>query len=200
MTLYWSSHSDYEIADLRQPKGSDLHKFTMQLQHLRIESLAVYPELFCPDGLKLPIEAYWPYLETLHLKNQVCEYGPFDGVRSNASDLLIERYLNDLYTSLGRAAQKMPRLKSVVLTFRSLDHELELSIKNEHWNLTLCVMDNYQPSPEFLKAWKVPEGSLQPCINKYWQQATYPSWPPSCLVKSSMTARMCLCDDQCLPL
>jgi hypothetical protein len=146
------------------------------------------------------VEAYWPYLETLHLKNQVCEYGPFDGVHPCACNPLIERYLNDLYTSLGRAAQKMPRLKSVVLTFRSLDHELELSIKNEHWNLTLCVMDNYQPSAEFLKAWKVPGGSLQPCINKYWQQATYPSWPPSCLTKPWMTARMCLCDDPCLPL
>jgi hypothetical protein len=200
MTLCWSSHSEYEIADLRQPKGSDLHKFSMQLQHLRIESLAVYPELFCPDGPRLPIEAHWPYLETLHLKNQVCEYGPFDGVDPYASDLLRERYLNDLYTSLGRAAQKMPRLKSVVLTFRSLDHELELSIKNERWNLTLCVMDNYQPSPAFLKAWKVPGGSLQPCINRYWQEATYPSWPPSCLVKPWMTARMCLCDHQCLPL
>jgi hypothetical protein len=105
MTLCWSSHSGYEIADLRQPKGSDLHKFSMQLQHLRIESLAVYPELFCPDGPRLPFEAHWPYLETLHLENQVCGYGLFDGVDPYASDLLRERYLNDLYTSLGGAAQ-----------------------------------------------------------------------------------------------
>lgn len=92
--------------------------------------------------------------------------------------LIRERYLDRLYTSLGHAAQKMPSLQSVVLTHSSLDYELELSVKNKRWNLTLCVMDTYQPSPEFLAAWKVPGGSLQPCINKYWLQATYPSWPP----------------------
>ncbi|KAI4854285.1 hypothetical protein E4T44_00280 [Aureobasidium sp. EXF-8845] len=150
-----------------------LQTISTQLQHLRLESLAIYQELICPDGI------YWPYLETLHLKNQSCDAGPFGGVENAAKSLLIERWLNDLYTSLGHAAQKMPCLKSVILTFAYLDHELELSIKNKRWYLTVCVMDNYQPSPEVLEAWKVPGGSLQPCINQYWQEAIYPYWPPS---------------------
>jgi hypothetical protein len=200
MTLYGSSPSEYEIADFRQLKGSNIHKFSTQLRHLRIESLAVYPELFCPDGLKSPIGEHWPYLETLHLKNLFPEHGPFDGVDHCAKAPLIERYLNDLYTSLGHTAQRMPRLKSVVLNFAYLDHKLELSIKNGSWNLAFGVTEHYQPSPEVLKAWKVPGGSLQPCMNKNWQEATYSSWPPSSLTKPWMTARMCLCDDQCLPL
>lgn len=92
---------------------------------------------------------------------------------------LIERYLNNFYTSLGHAAQKMPRLQSLVLTFTCLDHQLELSIKNNRWNLRLFVKDNYQPSLNVLEAWKVPRGSLQPCTDSHWQEATYISWPPS---------------------
>ncbi|KAH0140915.1 hypothetical protein KCU67_g14699, partial [Aureobasidium melanogenum] len=122
-----------------------------------------------------PLEAHWPYLETLHLK--VC--GRSFGYRIRyAKGQSIEQCLDDLYTSLGHAAQKMPRLKSLVLTFDS-HNEFELSIKNERWNLMLCVMDNYQPSPGFLKAWKAPGGSLQPCINRYWREATFSFWPPS---------------------
>ncbi|THX00083.1 hypothetical protein D6D13_09725 [Aureobasidium pullulans] len=159
--------------------AKQLQMFTKQLRHLRIESLEIFRGLFCPDGLGLPVEAHWPYLETLHLKDQYYVTPPFHGELQPAYDLIRERYLNNLYTNLGHAAQKMPCLKSVILTFRNLDHELELSIKNQRHNLTLCVMDNYQPSLEFLEAWKVPGGSLQPCINKFWKETTYPSWPPS---------------------
>ncbi|KAI4725741.1 hypothetical protein E4T49_06460 [Aureobasidium sp. EXF-10728] len=175
MTLCCGSRLPFKIADFRTPEGSVLQTFSLQLQHLRIEGPAIFQELFCPDGLRSPVRVHWPYLETLHLKDQFCEYRPSEGLNRFAKDL---QYLNDIYTSLGHAAQKMPRLKSVVLTFAALDHELELSIKNERWNLTLCVMNNYQPSPEFIEAWKVPGGSLQPCINKYWQEATYSTWPP----------------------
>ncbi|KAG9666162.1 hypothetical protein KCU99_g9474, partial [Aureobasidium melanogenum] len=183
MTLCSSSPLQSEIADFRQPNESAeqdslctvLQKFTMQLQHLRMNSLQDSLELFCPYGLALPLEAHWPYLETLHLK--VC--GRSFGYRIRyAKGQSIEQCLDDLYTSLGHAAQKMPRLKSLVLTFDS-HNEFELSVKNERWNLMLCVMDNYQPSPGFLKAWKAPGGSLQPCINRHWREATFSFWPPS---------------------
>ncbi|CAC9895082.1 unnamed protein product [Aureobasidium pullulans] len=159
--------------------AKQLQMFSMQLRHLRIESSEIFRELFCPDGLGLPIEAHWPYLETLHLKDQYYVTPPFHGELQPAYDLIRERYLNNLYTNLGHAAQKMPCLKSVILTFRNLDHELELSIRNKRYNLTLCVMNNHQPSFDFLEAWKVPGRSLQPCINKFWRETTYPSWPPS---------------------
>jgi hypothetical protein len=177
MTLCWS-FSKYGINSFRQPKEDALQLFSMQLQHLCIEDLAVYQELLCPNGPNSSIQAYWPRLETLHLKNQICRHGPFGGLKHDAKAPLIERYLNNFYTSLGNAAQKMPCLKSVVLTFTTLDHELELSTKDNCWNLRLFVKDSYQPSSEVLEAWKVPGGSLQPCINKHWQEATYSSWPP----------------------
>ncbi|THZ97997.1 hypothetical protein D6C82_06054 [Aureobasidium pullulans] len=173
MTLYRNNSGRLDES------AKQLQMFSMQLRHLRIESLEIFRGLFCPDGLGLPIEAHWPYLETLHLKDQYYVTPPFHGELQPAYDLIRERYLNNLYTNLGHAAQKMPCLKSVILTFRNLDHELELSIKNKRYNLTLCVMDNHQPSFDFLEAWKVPGGSLQPCINKFWRETTYPSWPPS---------------------
>jgi hypothetical protein len=162
-----------------QLEKNALQTISTQLQHLHLDSLAVYQELICPNGPKLPTQTHWPYLETLHLENQSCEEGPFGGVGRRAEAPLIERYLNNLYMSLGHAAQKMPCLKSVVLTFASLDHQLELSIKHNCWNLRLFAKDSYQPSFEVLEAWKVPGRSLQSCINKYWQEAVYPSWPPS---------------------
>ncbi|KAH0359774.1 hypothetical protein KCU65_g9786, partial [Aureobasidium melanogenum] len=185
MTLCCSSLAWFKLDEFRRPNASPeqdpsraaLQEFSMQLQNLHLESLEVFAELFCSNGLGLPIEAYWPYLETLQLKDQV---SPFGGMKLvYPVGLIREQYLDRLYTSLGHAAQKTPSLKSIVITHSSLDYELELSIKNERWNLTLCVMDKYQPSPEFLKAWKVPGGSLKPCINKYWRQGTYASWPPS---------------------
>lgn len=177
MTLCWDSYSQFDVDFFGPLDGSAkqdglctaLQNFTMQLQHLRIKDLEVFEELFCRDKVDLPIETNWPYLETLHLKIG----GGF------SYDVNLQQYLDNLYTTLGHAVQKMPRLKSVVLIFIRLDHKLELSIKNERWNLKLCVMDNYQPSPGLLEAWKVPGGSLQPCINRYWQKATYSSWPPS---------------------
>ncbi|KAH0284506.1 hypothetical protein M436DRAFT_81394 [Aureobasidium namibiae CBS 147.97] len=189
--LFWNSPSKVGIADVRRPNESasqdlfcaTLHKFSMQLQHLRTSEMEIFPELFCPVGLELPIEAHWPYLETLHL-DRVCAYGPFSDVARHADgtpkeDPLAERYVNDLYTSLGHAVQKMPRLKSMKLSFGSLAHGLDLWFKNEQWNLTLCVFSKSQPSPEFTKAWKVPGGSLQPYTFLNTQKATYSSWPPS---------------------
>ena len=60
----------------------------MQLQHLRIESIEVFAELFCPVGLKLPIEVHWPYLETLQLKDRVW---PFGGVATYVTGLIRDR-------------------------------------------------------------------------------------------------------------
>jgi len=189
--LYRNSPSKVEISDARGSNGSAeqdlfcaaLHKFSMQLQHFRMSEMEVFPELFCPVGLGLPIEAHWPFLETL-LLTDVTDHGPYSNLPRHADGIpkehpLAERYVNDLYTSLGHAVQKMPRLKSIELSFGGLLHGLDLWFKNEQWNLTLCVLSGNQPSPEFLKAWKVPGGSLQPYMFHGRQKATYSSWPPS---------------------
>jgi hypothetical protein len=171
MTLDGSLYSQLEI--------NALQTISTQLRHLHSESPGIYQEIICPNGPRIPSQTHWPYLETLHFKNQCCIEGPFGGVENRAEAPLIERYLNEYYTSLGHAVQKMPRLKSVILTFEYLDHELELLIKDNRRTLKVFVKDNYQPSSEVLAAWKVPGGSLQPCVDENWQQATYLSWPPS---------------------
>ncbi|KAI5241143.1 hypothetical protein E4T47_08735 [Aureobasidium subglaciale] len=189
VTLCWSSPLDDEIPEPRNLNESaeqdllcvTLHKVSMQLQHLRIENLEVFPELFCTSGVS--DEAHWPYLETLRL-DQVSADALFGGVARYADgatpeDALTKQYIDDLYTSLGHAAQKMPCLKSVVLNFASLGHELRLLLKDERRILRIYLMKDYRPSSEVLKAWKVPGGSLQPCRSRFWQEATYSSWPPS---------------------
>lgn len=100
MTLCWSSPSSFEVPDVREPNESAerdllctaLHKASMQLESLHIESLEVFPELFCPNGPGLPSEANWPYLETLHL-DQVCAIAPFGGVARYADGSMPEDLL-----------------------------------------------------------------------------------------------------------
>ncbi|KAI5202553.1 hypothetical protein E4T39_04661 [Aureobasidium subglaciale] len=182
VALCWSSSLQDEIPEPRDPNESaeqdllcaTLHKVSMQLRYLRIEGLEVFPELFCPDGVS--IEAHWPYLETLCL-DRVSADALFGGVARYADgatpeDALTEQYINDLYTSLGHAAQKMPCLRSVVPNFASLGHELKLFLKDERWVLRIYLMKDYRPSFGVLEAWKVPGESLQPCKNRHWQEAT----------------------------
>lgn len=141
MSLCWSSPSSFEIPDVREPNESAeqdvlctaLHKFSMQLRHLHIESLEIFPEFFCPNGSRALSEVNWPHLETIRL-DQVSAITPFGGVARYADGVtpetaLIEQYNNDLYASLGRAAQKMPCLKSVILTLASTVHELKSTLR-----------------------------------------------------------------------
>ncbi|KAI5248041.1 hypothetical protein E4T42_05775 [Aureobasidium subglaciale] len=175
VTLCWSSPLDDEIPEPRNLNESaeqdllcvTLHKVSMQLQHLRIENLEVFPELFCANGVS--DEAHWPYLETLRL-DQVSADALFGGVARYADgatpeDALTKQYIDDLYTSLGHAAQKMPCLKSVVLNFASLGHELRLLLKDERRILRIYLMKDYRPSSEVLKAWKVPGDATMATLN-----------------------------------
>ena len=68
----------YEIPDSRFPDEGfrrqdrlckSLCKTSTQLQHLQIECLEVFPELFCPTTPDRSIEAHWPYLETIVLQS-----------------------------------------------------------------------------------------------------------------------------------
>lgn len=68
MTLCCSSVSWFKIDEFRRPNaspeqdpsGAALQDFSMQLQHLHLESLEIFAELFCSNRLGLPIEAHWP--------------------------------------------------------------------------------------------------------------------------------------------
>jgi hypothetical protein len=186
LNFCWISPSEFEIPDTRScspmsevdPLCVALHKVSMQLQHLHIEDMAVFPELF--DGGST---AHWPYLETLRL-DRIDDISPSSGVSryadgSSSEETLTERYVDDLYTSLGHAAQSMPNLKRVNISLAVLGHELKVLFRDSQWILRVRVNKDYKPSPRFLQAWKVPGERLQPCRGRGWQQAIYTSWPPS---------------------
>jgi hypothetical protein len=156
-----------------------LHEVSMQLQHLRIEDMAVFPELFS-EGF---IAAHCSHLETLCL-DRIDVLSPLGGISryANVSTLderLTERYIDDLYTSLGHAAQSMPNLKRASLELTIFGQELEVLFRDNQWIMHVRVDKHYKPSSRFLEAWKVPGGELQLCNGRGWQQAIYTSWPPS---------------------
>lgn len=75
---------------------------------------------------------YDNHLETLKLE-RIDHLSPSSGVSryangSSAEEVLVERYVDDLYASLGYAAQGMPRLKNLNLEFGSIAHELKVLI------------------------------------------------------------------------
>jgi hypothetical protein len=69
---------------------------------------------------------------------------------SSSEETLTERYIDDLYTSLGHAAQRMPKLKLISLELTIIGQELELLFRNNQWTLYFCVDKHYKPSPRFL--------------------------------------------------
>jgi hypothetical protein len=184
----WSWPSNFDIPETRSlspslkpdPLCVALHKVSMQLQHLHIEDMAVFPELFCPEGF---IAAHWPHLETLRL-DRIDGVSPSGGISryadgSSSDEILTECYIDDLYTSLGHAAQRMPKLKRAHIGLAVLGHELKMLFRDNQWILRVRVDKHYKPSRRFLLAWKVPGEELQQCKGRGWQQATYTSWPPA---------------------
>ncbi|KAI4853298.1 hypothetical protein E4T44_00924 [Aureobasidium sp. EXF-8845] len=183
----WISPSNFDVPETRSPSSMPngdplcvaLHKISLQLYHLHIEDMAVFPELFG----KGCVAAHWPHLEILRV-GCIGVLSPSGGVSryadgSSSEETLTERYIDDVYTSLGHAAQSMPKLKRVSLELTIIGQELELMFRNNQCTLHVRVDKHYKPSPRFLKAWKVPGGELQPCKGRGWQQAMYMSWPPS---------------------
>jgi hypothetical protein len=158
-----------------------LHKISMQLGHWHIDDEAVFPELFCPDGPLL--QTCWPYLETLHWDNidDCSNYSALgrytDG--SSPDKALLERYIDDMYTKAGYAAQRMPRLQDLLLKF--IDGQgIPFGYENENWGLAIltCGGDSYVPSSRVLEAWRVPGGQLEFCPSSSSLEAIYTSWPP----------------------
>ncbi|KEQ68490.1 hypothetical protein M436DRAFT_19969, partial [Aureobasidium namibiae CBS 147.97] len=71
LNFCWSPTFQSEVSETRPLDGSTepdslciaLHKISTRLQHLHIEDVAVFPELFCPHGPPRSSGAYWPHLE-----------------------------------------------------------------------------------------------------------------------------------------
>jgi hypothetical protein len=162
-----------------------LHKISRQLKSLHIDGEVVFPELFCPfdEGPQGLLQTHWPYLETLHVEN-IDESSAFSALARYADgsaldETLLDRYVDDLYATAGYAAQKMPRLKDLVVRFM-YGHELSFGYEQGDWSLEILKRscDTYVPSARVLEAWKVPGRQLEICPGSHSLVATYTSWPP----------------------
>jgi hypothetical protein len=134
-----------------------LHKISTKLMTLCIDHEAVFPEFFCPNGLQSLLQTHWPYLETLQLTN-IDESSAFSGLAryadGTASDeTLLDRYMDDLYTKAGYAAQRMPQLRDLVVRFM---HSSELCFGYYRGKWSLGIMkrgcDTYVPSSRVVEA------------------------------------------------
>lgn len=176
-------------------------ELSTRLTSLHTSDEAIFSELFCVDGTPgLLGDLRWPYLESLHL-DCAWEFLPWGSMQRYAGydyESLDTQYFEDLVEGLGFAAQRMPRLKDVVVDshfFREHQSQgLTLCFREEdgRWKLSLSVYEStvYEPSLRVLEAWKVTSNDLQVRTGivsegidgqgierKYWE-ATYPSWPP----------------------
>ncbi|KAI4853297.1 hypothetical protein E4T44_00923 [Aureobasidium sp. EXF-8845] len=161
-----------------------LHEISKWLRSLHIDNEVVFPELFCPpDGSQGLLQSHWPYLEILRLEHidESSTPSALDGYADGtASDeTLLERYMEDLYTNAGHAAQRMPRLNDLLVRFKH-GHELSFGYYKGEWSLDLMKRrcDTYMPSSRLLEAWKVPGGQLEYYPGSCTLGAIYTSWPP----------------------
>lgn len=118
-------NSDVRLPDVnfrnQDPLCTALHRISRRFKSLRVEAETVFPELFYPDELSALTDVHWPHLEILHLE-RIDEMSPASAITryadgSTDDEELLQRYMDDLYTSFGHAARKMPHLKDAVLRF-----------------------------------------------------------------------------------
>jgi hypothetical protein len=191
-------YADYlEIRDTnprfhrQDPLSTALRDISMQLKTLHIKSEAIFPELFSLQATEGLADINWPRLEVLHLAEIYCDSRLF-GVLERYADgystdeALSDRYIEDMYTSLGYAAEKMPKLKHVFVEIE--ESTLSLDFHDGRWILSIMVHEHttYKPSLNVFEAWKVDSENLQfrtginahGCDNARFWEATFTSWPP----------------------
>lgn len=95
----------------------------------------------------------------------------------HTSDSIVATYFDELFVSAGRAAMKMPKLKSMLLQFgQPGDHELEITMEGTQRTFLLGSWYGYSPTQAVLEAWGIPAEAM---VLKFRQfRAVLESWPP----------------------
>ena len=168
----------------QDPLSIALHNICGQLKSLHINQETVFPELFCPKGPEELMDIQWPYLETLHLE-RIDDNSPFSAITRYADghtddDVLVERYMDDMYTSIGYAARRMPRIRDLVVQWND-SREVSLGYHRGRWSVSFLVLRNATLvlSARVLNAWGIPEeDGLQADAASCTRYYNYTSWPP----------------------
>lgn len=186
------------------PLSRALHVTSTQLRELHIHSLDITDEIFHFVG----DETAWPKLEVLELtriamatpNGTPLEYAfGYDededpvvlkpssetgnerpGYIACISDDLsiVPGYFDEMYASAGRAAQKMPKLQKMSLSFgRGKEQDLQLMQCGRARALEFVSIYGYAPCLSVLNAGKIKEGQMQ--LRGEVLRAEFESWPVS---------------------
>ncbi|KAF2169629.1 hypothetical protein M409DRAFT_20043 [Zasmidium cellare ATCC 36951] len=161
--------------------SKDEHQSTVLWPHLETLRLTFNPTA-TPTGQPLIYE-YWPDGEdggAMPLTSWQ-QPGPkrLEYVENGDSSFsIVPGFFDDLYASAGYAAQKMPKITSLLLSWEEGDtQDLELKCRGNKWVLELYSFYGYSPCQEVLDAWQIPEGKMKKRLRVL--ETEFDSWPPS---------------------
>lgn len=101
----------------------------------------------------------------------------FDHLMSGGNSIVPGSF-DELYTAAGQAAQKMPSLKNMLLSFEKEDvQDLGFDSMGDRRVLGLSSLYGYSPTQEVLDAWRVPDG--RKTLHFEVLKAVFDSWPPA---------------------
>ncbi|THV89589.1 hypothetical protein D6D27_06373 [Aureobasidium pullulans] len=157
------------------------------LQRLCVEGMEVSTELFFHlQSTAQPSSLSWQHLEVLEL----CAIPWFTpsghGLNyyntESFEQVFATSYFDELFTCIGHAALKMPRIKQLLLIYESNceglgEIELHLGVQHGQAQPKFHSENGYIPLSEVLRAWQVPQDRLEDCGNG-WSGFDYDTWLP----------------------
>lgn len=183
----------------------EFHMTLSQLRELHLTELEITSDLFRLHEDERLLPDPWPHLEVLrltllpmatpngqpliydheHVKDngQAASPTPWqESERTQVEDCdcslsVVPGFFDDLYANAGRAAQRMPKLQRLCLSFQQEDNQqLELTTEGHGRVLQFVSIYGYSPSREVLHAWRVPGGKVT--LRSKVLEAKYECWPP----------------------
>lgn len=185
---------DNEISDLSlqwepDPLSQTLGILSMQLRMLTIEWLGISEELFLAFE-RASNKTPWPDLETFKVTKIPMYSRKLEpliyvrGVESNPYETELvsaASYFDRLFVSAGKAAQKMPRLKFMLVEFDVWPRSNTLKLcegDGDARELNIWSAYKYRPAQSVVDAWKAPGGGFEEVKEEAEYEAFFPRWPP----------------------
>lgn len=191
----WQSlPSGYELPELSshpvyQPSPDALcralHLASTHLRKLVITDLDVSPELFEP----ISEGDCWPHLETLEVTDipEITSSGfnLYYTFEPDSSEYVCPSFLEQLYSSVARAALRMPRITLLLVSFSVKMEEVSLKVRDDDGRrvLSFSSRHKYAPSQAVWDAWKAKPENIKFCgendgFGYDCSEAEWDVWPP----------------------
>lgn len=191
--IQWQSPlSEYEIPELSShpvchPSNNALCRaLRLASTHLRklvITDLDISPEFFEPSE-----GDFWPNLETLEVielpKTTSSGFKLYYTFEPDSSDCVCPSFLEQLYSSVARAAIRMPRITLLLVSFSGKQEQVSLKMRDDgRRELSFLSQHNYTPSQGVWDAWKAKPEDIKCRGEEDWggyecSEAVWDVWPP----------------------